>query len=174
VSDFWRAGMVALCAAGAILLVAAGAGHALRWREHRAVLRAHRLLPLASTAPVAAAATGAELVVGVTVLLTLLAAPPAAAPPALAQAALYGAFAGYAGVLRVRRPGVPCGCFGTEAVSWTVVARAVTLAAGSAGCAALGTSASPPERWTYVAAGAVLAMATHLLPAWLRPTRSNP
>jgi hypothetical protein len=166
--------MITVSAAGAILLVTAGAAHALRRREHRAVLRAHRLLPPASAGPVAAAATGAELVVGVAVLVTLPAAPPAVAPPVLAQAALYCAFAGYAGVLRVRRPGVPCGCFGAEAVSWAVVARAVTLAAGSAGCATLGAAVSLPQRWTCVAAGAVLAMATHLLPAWLRPARSNP
>jgi hypothetical protein len=160
--------MITVSAAGAILLVSAGVGHALRWRAHRAVLRAHRLLPLRATGPAAVAATGAELVVGVAALATLL-----AAPPVLAQAALYCAFAGYAGVLRVRRPGVPCGCFGAEAVSWPVVARAITLAAGSVGCVLLGAAVPPPERWTSVAAGAVLAMATHLLPAWVRPIRDG-
>jgi hypothetical protein len=79
---------------------------------------------------------------------------------------LYCAFAGYAAVLRRRRPGVPCGCFGTAEVSWAVVARAVALAAGSAGCAALGPIEPRADRWSCVAAGAVLAMASHLIPAW--------
>ncbi|WP_370967080.1 MauE/DoxX family redox-associated membrane protein [Amycolatopsis sp. cg9] len=156
-SIFWPLVLTVLSAAGAIFLLAAGLGHAVRHREHRAVLRAQRLLPPAVTAPVALLATGAEVLVGAGVVAALLAAPAAAAPAVLAQAVLYGAFAGYAGVLRVRRPGVPCGCFGTEAVSWAVVARAVVLAAGSAGCVALG-AAGP----LCVAAGAVLAMAAHL------------
>jgi hypothetical protein len=46
------------------------------------------------------------------------------------------------------------------------VARAVTLAAGSAGCAALGVPEPAPDRWVCVAAGVVLAMANHLIPAW--------
>ncbi|MEU7786674.1 MauE/DoxX family redox-associated membrane protein [Amycolatopsis sp. NPDC049159] len=150
---FWTAAMTVLSATGAILLVAAGLGHAVRHREHRAVLRAHRLLPPALAVPT----TLVELLVGAAVLLVLLAVPAAATPAVLAQAVLYVAYAGYAGVLRVRRPGVPCGCFGTEAVSWAVVARAAVLAAGSAGCAALGT-ADP----LCVAAGAVLAMAAYL------------
>ncbi|MBE1501890.1 hypothetical protein H4696_008990 [Amycolatopsis lexingtonensis] len=153
-SIFWSAVMTVLSAAGAIFLLAAGFGHVVRHREHRAVLRAHRLLP-----PVfAPLTTGAEVLIGTAVLLALLAAPAAAAPALLAQAGLYTAFAGYAGVLRVRRPGVPCGCFGSEVVSWAVVARAAVLAAAGAACAALG-AASP----LCVAAGAVLAMAAHLL-----------
>ncbi|WP_290058385.1 MauE/DoxX family redox-associated membrane protein [Amycolatopsis solani] len=151
---FWAAAMTVLSAAGAILLVAAGVGHAVRHREHRAVLRAHGLLPPAFARP----ATGAELLIGAGTLAVLLAAPANAAPAVVAQAVLYGVFAGYAGVLRVRRPGVPCGCFGTEVVSWAVVARAAVLAAGSAACAALG-AAGP----LCVAAGAVVAMAVYLL-----------
>ena len=105
--------MITVTAAGAILLAAAGAGHALRPREHRAVLRAHRLLP---ATPFAVVSTGAELLVGAMVPAVLIAAPAAAMPPLLAQAGLYCAFAAYAGVLRVRRPGVQCGCFGGERV----------------------------------------------------------
>ncbi|MEU4522577.1 MauE/DoxX family redox-associated membrane protein [Amycolatopsis sp. NPDC024027] len=160
----WSAGMTALTAFGAILLAAAGVTHAARPQEHRAVLRVHGLLP--PTAFVAAATTGAEVLVGVAVLAVLLTDPAAAALPVAAQAALYCAFAGYAAVLRTRRPGVPCGCFGAETVSWAVVSRAVTLAAGSAGCAAIGALEPVPDRWPGVAAGVVLAMANHLIPAW--------
>jgi hypothetical protein len=163
---FWPLGMTVLTALGAILLFVAGVAHAARPREHRAVLRAHRLLPPAWAGFAAAATTGAELLVGVAVLVFLLADPVAAALLAAVQAALYCAFAGYAAVLRTRRSGVPCGCFGAEKVSWAVVARAVVLAAGSAGCAAAGAVAEVPDRWSCVAAGVVIAMAGHLVPAW--------
>jgi hypothetical protein len=163
---FWPSGMTVLTAFGAVLLSVAGVAHAARPREHRAVLRAHRLLPPSWTAFAAAATTGAELLVGVAVLAILLTDPAAVALPAAAQAAVYCAFAGYAAVLRTRRPGVPCGCFGAEKVSWAVVARAVVTAAGSAGCAAAGAVAEVPDRWACVAAGAVIAMAGHLIPAW--------
>ncbi|MEV7094842.1 MauE/DoxX family redox-associated membrane protein [Amycolatopsis sp. NPDC051045] len=163
---FWPAAMTVLTALGAILLAAAGAAHAARPREHRAVLRAHRLLPTASAASVAVAVTAAEVLVGVTVLAVLLVAPGATVLPSATQATLYCAFAGYAAVLRTQRPGVPCGCFGAEQVSWVVVSRAAVLAAGSAGCATLGAVEPVPDRWSCVAAGAVLAMASHLIPAW--------
>ncbi len=161
---FWSAAMTVATALGAILLTVAGVTHAVRHREHRAVLRVHRLLP----ASVAAPAAGAEVVVGATMLAALLAAPAAAVLPAAAQAALYCVFAGYTAILRKRRPGVPCGCFGAERVSWVVVSRAVVLAAGSAGCAVLGAPGPAPDRWACVAAGVVLAMANHLIPAWRR------
>jgi hypothetical protein len=163
---FWPSGMTVLTALGAILLSAAGTAHAARPRAHRAVLRAHRLLPPASTAFVAAATAAAEVLVGLAVLSVLLTAPAAVVLPAAAQATLYCAFAGYAAVLRIRRPGVPCGCFGAEQVSWAVVARAVALAAGSAGCAVLGAAEPVLHRWSCVAAGVVLAMANHLFAAW--------
>lgn len=163
---FWPAVMTITTALGAILLAAAGVAHAARPREHRAVLRAHRLLPPAWAASVAPATTGAECLVGVTVLAVLLTAPAAATLPSAAQTALYCAFAAYAAVLRTRRPGVPCGCFGAEEVSWAVVSRAVLLAAGSAGCAALGPVGPVADRGACVAAGVVLAMANHLIPAW--------
>jgi hypothetical protein len=162
VHPFWSAAVAALTAFGAILLAVAGVAHAARPREHRAVLRAHRLLPPFVAAP----AAGAEVLVGAATLASLLTAPAAVVLPAVAQTALYCAFAGYAAVLRTRRAGVPCGCFGTAAVSWAVVARAAVLAAGSAGCAALGAPAPGPDRWACVAAGVVLAMANHLIPAW--------
>ena len=167
---FWPAGMSALTASGAILLAVAGVAHAARPREHRAVLRAHRLLPPAWTAFTAAAATGAEILVGLAVLAFLLADPPDVVLPAAAQAALYCAFAAYSAVLRTRRADVPCGCFGAEKVSWAVVSRAVALAAGSAGCAAAGAAAEVSDRLSCVAAGAVLAMANHLVPAWRETT----
>lgn len=162
--SFWSAGMTALTALGAILLTAAGGSHAVRHREHRAVLRGHRLLPPAVAAP----AAGAEILVGAAMLAVLLAAPAVTVWPATAQAALYCAFAGYTAVLRTRRPGVPCGCFGAERVSWAVVARAAVLAVGSAGCAVFGVPGPAPDRWACAAAGVVLAMANHLVPAWRR------
>ena len=166
---FWSAGMAALTALGAILLTVAGVAHAVRHREHRAALRGHRLLPPSVAAP----AAGAEVLVGAATLVVLLAAPASTVLPAAAQAALYCAFAVYTAVLRTRRPGVPCGCFGAEAVSWVVVSRAVVLAAGSAGCAVLGAPGTAPDRWACVAAGVVLAMANHLIPAWRRGGQSS-
>ncbi|WP_086847234.1 MauE/DoxX family redox-associated membrane protein [Amycolatopsis kentuckyensis] len=159
---FWSAGMTVLTALGAILLTVAGVAHAVRHREHRAVLRGHRLLPPSVAAP----AAGAEVLVGAAMLAVLLTDPASTALPAAAQAGLYCAFAVYTAVLRTRRPGVPCGCFGAETVSWAVVCRAVTLAAGSAGCAVLGAPGPAPDRGVCVAAGVVLAMAHHLIPAW--------
>ncbi|MGW3962388.1 MauE/DoxX family redox-associated membrane protein [Amycolatopsis sp. NPDC005003] len=156
---FWFAGMTAC---GAILLTAAGVAHVVRHREHRAVLRVHRLLPPFVAAPAAIA----ETLVGAAMLATLLTAPAATVLPAAAQAGLYCVFAGYTAVLRTRRPGVPCGCPGAETVSWPVVCRAGALAAAGAGCAVLGVPAPAPDRWACVAAGVVLAMANHLVPAW--------
>ncbi|KDN16925.1 MauE/DoxX family redox-associated membrane protein [Amycolatopsis rifamycinica] len=167
--SFWSAGMTTLTVSGAILLAAAGVTHAARPREHRAVLRAHRLLP--APAFVAPATAVAEVVVGVSVLAVLLTAPAAATPPVTAQAALYCAFAVYAAVLRRRRADVPCGCFGAGKVSWAVVSRAVALAAGSAGCVALGPA---PDRWPCLAAGLVLAMANQLVLAWRGATEGKP
>ncbi|RSM47318.1 hypothetical protein DMA12_08795 [Amycolatopsis balhimycina DSM 5908] len=161
---FWPAGMTVLTALGAILLAVAGVAHAARPREHRAVLRVHRLLPPAWTAFAAPATAVTEVLVGVAVLAFLLADPAAAVLPAAAQAVLYCAFAVYAAVLRTHRPGVPCGCFGAEKVSWVVVSRAVVLAAGSAGYAVVG--AVVPDRWSCVTAGVVLAMANHWVSAW--------
>jgi len=162
--SFWSAGMAALTALGAILLTVAGAAHAVRHREHRAVLRGHRLLPPSVAAP----AAGAEVLVGAAMLVALLADPASTVLPAAAQATLYCAFAGYTAVLRTRRPGVPCGCFGAGRVSWAVVTRAVVLAAGSTGCAVLGAPGPATDRGACVAAGVVLAMANHLIPAWRR------
>lgn len=153
--------MTVLTALGAILLAVAGVAHAARPREHRAVLRVHGLLPPGWPAP---ATAGAEIVVGVAVLAFLLADPAGATLPVAAQTAVYCVFAGYTAVLRTRRPGVPCGCFGVGKVSWAVVARAVVLAAGSAGYAA--ARAVVPDRWSCVAAAVVLAMAGHLVHAW--------
>jgi methylamine utilization protein MauE len=171
---FWPSVMTVLAAAGAILLTAAGAVHAARPREHRAVLRAHRLLPPASTAFVVPVTAGAEFLVGVAVLAALVTAPSAVVWPVTAQAAVYCAFAGYAAVLRTRRAGVPCGCFGAEKVSWVVVSRAVTLTVGSAGCAATGAIEPAPDRWSCVAAGVVLAMVNHLIPFWREVSRRKP
>jgi hypothetical protein len=161
--DFWSAGMTALTAAGAILLITAGVAHAARPAEHRAVLRTHRLLPPAWPPFVAAVASGAEILVGSSVSFVLVTAPAAGVWAAAAQAVLYCAFATYAAVLRTRRAGVACGCFGAEKVSWPVVVRAGVLAVGSAGYGVFG---GVPDRWPGLAAGVVLAMANHLIPAW--------
>ncbi|MET8849726.1 MauE/DoxX family redox-associated membrane protein [Amycolatopsis sp. NPDC004625] len=160
--DFWPAVMTALTAAGAILLITAGVAHAARPAEHRAVVRVHRLFPPNRVPLVAAATTGAEILVGLSMLLFLVTAS-AVVLPAVTQAGLYGVFAGYAAVLRTRRAGVPCGCFGAEKVSWAVVSRAAVLAVGSAGYGVFGPY---PDRWSCVSAGVVLAMAHHLIPAW--------
>ncbi len=159
---FWPSVLTALTAAGAILLITAGAAHAARPPAHRAVLRAHRLVPPNWPPFVAAVTACAELLVGATVLFVLVTASTSRVAVA-AQGVLYCAFAGYATVLRTRRPGMPCGCFGAERVSWAVVFRAVVLAAGTAGYGVLGPV---PDRWPCVAAGVVLAMANHLIPAW--------
>ncbi len=50
----------------------------------------------------------------------------------VAVAATYTTFGVHTAVLRVRRPGSPCGCLGSTAVSWGVVTRAWTFAAGAA------------------------------------------
>lgn len=154
--------MTALTAVGAILLITAGAAHAARPAEHRAVLRVQRLFPPRGVPFVAPAMSGAEVLVGLSVVFVLVTASPVVLP-VVAQAGLYCAFAGYAAVLRTRRAGVPCGCFGAEKVSWAVVSRAGVLAVGSAGDGVLGPY---PDPWPCVAAGVVLAMVNHLIQTW--------
>jgi hypothetical protein len=163
----------AVAAGGALLLTAAGLGHLRRRHLLRAALGAQRLLPRRLWRPVAAALGGAELLVGASVLAVLLTAPSAAVPPLAAQACGYGGLAAYLAVLRRRRPGAPCGCFGTDGpVTWLVVARAGLLAGGAAGAALLGAQvAAMPAvaRLPCLAGGVVVAMAGWLLPVLARP-----
>lgn len=159
----------AMAVGGALLLSAAGLGHLRHQHILRAVLRAQRLLPRRLCSCLLVAATGsAELLVGASVLAVLLAAPPAAVAPLVMQAAGYGVFTGYLWVLRRRRPGVPCGCFGAGGVvTWLVVVRAGVLAAGAAGAALLSADiAAMPVvgRLLCLAGGLVVAMVGWLLP----------
>lgn len=91
----------------------------------------------------------------------LLPLPPLARLGALAVALLIAAFAGYLALLLRRRPGAPCGCFGSGTVSATAVARAALIAPFALLAAVLGPAG--PDLVTAASAVLVAAM------LWLLP-----
>ncbi|MEU7909351.1 MauE/DoxX family redox-associated membrane protein [Actinoplanes sp. NPDC049118] len=98
--------------------------------------------------------------------------------PMVAVAAVYAAFGVYTAVLRVRRPGVPCGCFGgSGAVSWGVVARAWAFCISAAVAApALGADAAAGERLAVGCAAILVALIAWLVPqlaGLARPVRAG-
>ena len=119
--------------------------------------------PLGPRPPAAVALCAVELALGAGLLLT--AGRTGTGAPALvlrgAAALLFGTAAGALYVLRARRPGAGCGCFGelsSTPVGWRVVARAVLLCAAalsSAGAPPLRLPASAGQAWLTL--GAVVA-----------------
>ncbi|MFB9908570.1 MauE/DoxX family redox-associated membrane protein [Allokutzneria oryzae] len=152
----------AVAAAAAALLVFAGAAHTRGRTPLRSVLRVQALLPRRMWGPVAAVLGPVELLVGTTVLVTLLLAPPVFGVAAAIQGAVYSLFTIYLWILRSRRSSAPCGCFGgDEPVTWFVVTRSAVAALGS-----FAVTAELPllARALCLAGGFVLAMI-----AWLYP-----
>lgn len=167
--------LVALAVAlgGAVLLAAGGAVHVRDPGGLRTALTVQQLVP-ARLRPAVATATGPlELLMGAAVIGCWLAAPGAVRWPLVGVAVGYAVLAAYTGVVRVRRPSAPCGCFGAGGpVSWLIVGRAAAFAVAS-GIAVLVLPAVadlPLADRSWPLAPAVLIAVT----AWLGPELATP
>lgn len=153
----------AVAMGGALLLLAAGVGH-LRRRGHlAAVLATQRLVPRWSRRPLAAVVAVTEIGAGAIAVAGWLAAYRLLLIP---MAVVYAAFGVYTIVLRLRRPGAPCGCFGDGgAVSWSVVARAwVFCGAAIVATSALDADAATADRLVTGCAAVLVALITWVVP----------
>lgn len=151
----WAAWTLTL--AGGLLLAGAALGHLRDSAMLRATLAAQGLLPARQHALVSVTLGPVELGLAVALLLGwLLPLPPLAQLAALAIALLMAAFAGYLALLLRRRPGAPCGCFGSGTVSVTAVARAALIAPFALLAAVLGPAG--PDLVTAASAVLVAAM----------------
>ncbi|MEO3848329.1 MauE/DoxX family redox-associated membrane protein [Streptomyces sp. B8F3] len=166
--------LIAATATGVVLLalLAGGAAHLSRPAALPDALTTHRLLPRRAVAPVARAATAAEILLAVAGVAALLAGHRAALAAALGAAALmFACYALYTGYALAAGHGGPCGCSRTDVPlsSW-VAGRAWAFA----GLAAIGATlaagtGNPPggaAEWTTAALAAVtLAALLWVLPA---------
>ncbi|GAA0419859.1 hypothetical protein Aca07nite_12570 [Actinoplanes capillaceus] len=165
----------AIAVGGALLLLAAGVGH-LRRRAHlAAVLAAQRMVPRWSHRPLAAVVAVAEVGAGAGAVAGWL---TASWPLMIPASAVYAAFGVYTTVLRIRRPGTPCGCFdGDSAVSWSVVARAwMFCCAAIVAASALSADAATAGRMVIGCAAILVALITWLAPQLVgvgRPVRTG-
>ncbi|MDI6103388.1 hypothetical protein QLQ12_32745 [Actinoplanes sp. NEAU-A12] len=153
----------AIAMGGALLLLAAGAGHLRRLGHLTAVLAAQRLVPLWSRRPLAAIVAVTEIGAGAMAVAGWLVPYW---PLMILMAAVYAAFGVYTTVLRVRRPGAPCGCFdGGSVVSWGVVARAwVFCAAAIVVAPGLDAGVAAADRFVVGCAAILVALITWLAP----------
>lgn len=161
----------ALAVGGAVLLLVGGLGHLRRPRHFAAVLAAQRLVPRRWHRPLSGIVAVAEAGVGAAAIAGWLAGAGAVAGawawlPMAGVAVVYAAFGGYTAVLRVRRPGAPCGCLGgSAAVSWGAVARAWVFCAGAVAAApGLGAGAVATDRLSVGGAAVLVALI-----AWVGP-----
>ncbi len=149
-----------LALGGALLLLVAGVGHAVHPHRVRALLARQALLPPAVRAWVGRLLGVAEAGVAVGVLGVVLLVPAWAPAGYTVLAGGYALLAGYAELLRRRRPGAPCGCLpGGASTGLPVVARALIFAAAAAAAAAAATvaaatAAAVPDGAAAAAAGA--------------------
>jgi hypothetical protein len=153
----------AIAMGGALLLLAAGVGH-LRRRGHlAAVLAAQRMVPRWSHRPLAAVVAVVEVAAGAAAVAGWLAGSWRWMIP---MSAVYAAFGVYTAILRIRRPGTPCGCFGGDsAVSWSVVARAwVFCCAAIVAVSALSADTATADRLVVGCAAILVALITWLAP----------
>ncbi len=152
----------AVAVGGALLLLAGGVAHLRRPRHLAAVLAAQRLVPRGLHRPLSVIVAVIEAGVGAAAVTGWL---TGARLPMAAVAVVYAAFGGYTAVLRVRRPGSPCGCLGgSTAVSWGVVARAWVFCAGAAAAAVLDADAGAADRLVVGCAAVLVALI-----AWVGP-----
>ncbi|MBW6439179.1 hypothetical protein KZ829_36185 [Actinoplanes hulinensis] len=160
---------------GALLLLAAGVGH-LRRRVHlAAVLAAQRMVPRWSYRPLAAVVAVVEVGAGAGAVAGWL---TASWPLMIPASAVYAAFGVYTTVLRIRRPGTPCGCFdGDSAVSWSVVVRAwMFCGAVIVAASAPGADAAVTDRMVVGCAATLVALISRLAPQLVgvgRPVRTG-
>ncbi|MBL6276947.1 hypothetical protein JMF97_12325 [Micromonospora fiedleri] len=158
---------------GALLLFVAGVGHAARPQRVRALLARQALLPSVVRIWTGRLLGATEVGVAVVVLGVVLLVPQLSTVGYALLAVTYAVLAGYAEVLRRRRPGTPCGCLaGGRSTGLPVVIRALIFAAaataaaavvGSVGTAAEGGAVIRPGLELWLAA-AVTAAAGWLVP----------
>lgn len=177
-NGFWLG--LAAAMAGALLLVAAGAGH-LRGRDaFRHVLQAHRLLPEGPQRLVARLVPLSEVVIGAAVLVSVPFGAVPAAPALMAQSLLYAGFAGYLTMLLRRGSTAPCGCFGGgETAGPVTIGRAVLFSLSALASAVLPATHGPyatsgewlPVLWITAVA---FAAAAWFLPAMMAAPTISP
>lgn len=150
--------------AGGLLLVASGLAHALRVRHLRGILAAQRLLPPRWQGTAARSLGPLEATLGALVLGSVV-CPAARTAGPLAGALTYAALAAYAARLLATRPGVSCGCFGSdEPVVPSTVARALLLALGSLAALLTGTPHGPVEVGVTLAGAVLVAVVLWVVP----------
>ncbi|RUL91442.1 MauE/DoxX family redox-associated membrane protein [Verrucosispora sp. FIM060022] len=122
---------------GAVLLFVAGVGHAARPHRVRALLARQALLPSVVRIWTGRLLGATEVGVAVVVLGVVLLVPHLSTVGYALLAVTYAVLAGYAEVLRRRRPGTPCGCLaGGRSTGLPVVIRALIFAAAATTAAA--------------------------------------
>ncbi len=152
---------------GALLLFVAGVGHVARPQRVRALLARQALLPSIVRIWTGRLLGATEVGVAVVVLGVVLLAPQWSTVGYALLAVTYAVLAGYAEVLRRRRPGTPCGCLaGGRSTGLPVVIRALIFAAAAAAAAAA-TAAVAASVSTAAEGGAVIRPGLEL---WLAAT----
>ncbi|PMR58726.1 hypothetical protein C1A38_23285 [Verrucosispora sp. ts21] len=164
---------------GALLLLVAGVGHVARPQRVRSLLARQALLPSVVRIWTGRLLGATEVGVAVVVLGVVLLVPQLSTVGYALLAVAYAVLAGYAEVLRRRRPGTPCGCLaGGRSTGLPVVIRALIFAAAAvAAAAAAAATAVAGSVGTAAVAGAVirpglelwLAAAVTAAAGWLVP-----
>lgn len=128
-----------------VILAIAGGSHLARPGTLLEALRGQDVLPVWLRVPVARGVVAVEVLLGGAGLVAFALGHRTALALALAGAnLLFLAYAGYAGFVLSRRPGVPCGCSGGDVpMNGWIVARAGALA----GLALVGLLGS---NWTFL------------------------
>lgn len=146
---------IPLLAAVLIAGCAAKAWHTVQTHAAGTATEPTATFPLGPRRPAAITLCAVELALGAGLLLTAgdAVAGTSALAVRVAAALLFGTGAGALYVLRARRPGAGCGCFGelsSTPVGWRVIARAALLCAAalfSVGVAPLRMPASAGQAW---------------------------
>lgn len=157
--------VMALALAGACLIVIAGFGHLARPAELADALAAHDVLGATWRRRVHPVLGAFESSTGLAVVLAWLSGMDVRGP-LWATATLYGAFAAYLTRVVRHRPGVPCGCFGTDEPAGRLAQLRATVLALACAAAAVAPAALPAlaERCALLGAGLVLAGICWLAP----------
>ncbi|MEU6024989.1 MauE/DoxX family redox-associated membrane protein [Micromonospora sp. NPDC047134] len=154
---------------GALLLLVAGVGHAVHPQRVRALLARQALLPSVMQTWAGRLLGATEVGLALMVLGVVLLAPHLSAAGYALLAGTYLVLAGYAEVLRRRRPGTPCGCLaGARSTGLPVVIRALIFAA-AAGSVAVAAAAPQAESVLRPGLEVWLAAGVTATAGWLVP-----
>ncbi|MGC5028418.1 MauE/DoxX family redox-associated membrane protein [Micromonospora sp. DT229] len=159
-----------LALGGALLLLVAGVGHAVHPQRVRALLARQALLPSAMQAWAGRLLGAIEVGLALVVVGVVLLAPHLSAAGYALLAGAYLVLAGYAEVLRRRRPGTPCGCLaGGRSTGLPVVIRALIFAAAAAAAGSFGLAAAATQADTVPGLEVWLAAGVMATAGWLVP-----